>query len=221
MGKKKSTAKQKALKKKPASSTPRHKARRRRSERATRLSYEESCRLLQRLGYPDVGAGGVIPPIPDHRPQIDDDPIGVTFFRTFVGQDIDEGDDDASHRNLENLTLPRTFFGRSYIQHVSFKNTDLSESTLCWNDFSEVDFTDADLSGCDLRASNFSETYFVRANLRDADFRRSTLEACDFTGADMRGAKLTRDQDKYIFLSQEQQGVIDWQESDGEEPPGG
>ena len=63
------------------------------SGRATRLSYEDSCRLLQRLGYPDVGAEGVIPPIPDHRPRFDDDPIGVTFFRTFVGQDIEEGDE--------------------------------------------------------------------------------------------------------------------------------
>jgi uncharacterized protein YjbI with pentapeptide repeats len=191
------------------------------SRRDASLSYEESCKLLQRLGYPDVGAGGVIPPIPDHRPQIDDDPIGVTFFRTFVGQDIDEADDDASHRNLENLTLPRTFFGRSYIQHVSFKNTDLSESTLCWNDFSEVDFTDADLSGCDLRASDFSETYFVRSNLRDADFRRSTFEAVDFNDADMRGAKLTREQAEQFFLSDQQKQLIDWQESDGDEPPGG
>src|SRR2546425_498690 len=119
------------------------------SGRATRLSYEESCRLLQRLGYPDVGAEGVIPPIPDNRPQIDQDPLGVTFFRTRVG---------AGEHDLENLTLPRTFFGKSEVGPVSFKNTDLSESTLCWNDFTEVNFTDADLSRCDLRASFFSET---------------------------------------------------------------
>jgi BTB/POZ domain-containing protein KCTD9 len=191
------------------------------SGRATRLSYENSCRLLQRLGYPDVGAEGVIPPIPDHRPQIDDDPFGVTFFRTFVGQDIEQGDADVSHRNLENLTLPRTLFGRSYIQHVSFKNTDLSESTLCWNDFNEVNFTDADLSGCDLRASIFSEVDFVRTNLRNADLRRSSFEACDFTDADMRGAKLTREQAEEILLSDQQQQVIDWQENEGKEPPGG
>ena len=192
-----------------------------RSRRDARLSYEESCRLLRRLGYPDVGAGGVIPPIPDHRPQIDDDPIGVTFFRTFVGQDIKEGDDDVSHRDLENLTLPRTFFGRSYIQHVSFKNTDLSESTLCWNDFEEVNFTDADLSGCDLRASIFSEVDFVRANLRNADLRHTNFEACDFTDADMRGATLTDEQGEQIDLSEKQRQAIDWQASDGDEPPGG
>src|ERR1035438_7764265 len=106
------------------------------SERATRLSYEDSCRLLQRIGYPDAGAEGVIPPIPDHRPQCDDEaPLGVSFFRTFVGESA-----------LENLTLSRTFFGKSEVGPVSFKNTDLSESTLCWNDFNGVNFTDADLS---------------------------------------------------------------------------
>lgn len=99
------------------------------SGRVTRRSYEESVRLLQRLGYPDAGADGVIPPIPDHRPQCDDEaPLGVSFFRTFVGQDIEQGDEDVSHRDLENLTLPRTFFGKSNVQHVSFRNTDLSES---------------------------------------------------------------------------------------------
>src|SRR3954465_14777751 len=187
------------------------------SGRVTRRSYEESCRLLQRLGYPDAGADGLIPFIPDHRPQCDDEaPLGVSFFRTFVGQDIEEGDEDVSHRDLENLTLPRTFFGRSYIQHVSFKNTDLSESTLCWNDFNEVNFTDADLSGCDLRASIFSEVDFVRANLRNTDLRRSSFEACDFTDADMRGAKLTRGQAEEILLPDQQQQVIDWQENEGE-----
>ncbi len=172
------------------------------SGRATRLSYEESCKLLQRLGYLHSGADGVIPPIPDHRPQCDDEePLGVSFFRTFVGQDIEQGDTDVSHRDLENLTLPRTFFGRSYIQHVSFKNTDLSESTLCWNDFIEVNFTDADLSGADLRASVFRRAAFVRTNLRNADLRRSSFEACDFRDADMREAKLTHKQGEEIDLS--------------------
>ena len=192
------------------------------SGRAARLSYEDSCRLLQRLGYPDVGSEGVIPPIPTHRPQCDDAaPLGVTFFRTFVGQDIEQGDEDVGHRNLENLTLPRTFFGRSEIQHVSFKNTDLSESTLCWNDFTKVNFTDADLSGCDLRASTFNEVDFVRANLRNADLRSATFEACDFKGADMRAAKVSYEQGEEIALSEQQRQEIDWQDSAGEEPPGG
>lgn len=193
-----------------------------RSENPARLSYEESCRLLQRLGYPDVGTAESIPPIPDHRPQCDDEsPLGVTFFRTFVGQDIEQRDEDVGHRDLENLTLPRTFFGRSYIQHVSFRNTDLSESTLCWNEFNGVNFTAADLSGSDLRASTFTDILFVRANLRNADLRRSTFEECDFTDADLVGAKLTPEQGEELGLSEEQKKVIDWQETEGEEPPGG
>ena len=193
-----------------------------RSERPARLSYEESCRRLQQTGYPDVGIEGFIPPMPDHRPQCDDEAsLGVSFFRTFVGQDVEQGDDDESHRDLENLTLPRTFFGRSYIRHVSFRNTDLSESTLCWNEFSGVNFTDADLSGSDLRASTFSDTLLVRANLRNADLRRSTFEGCDFTDADVRGAKLTHEQGEDLVLTEEQKKVIDWQEGEGEKPPGG
>ena len=66
-----------------------------------------------------------------------------------------------------------------------------------------------------------AEIDFVRANLRNADLRRSTFEACDFTDADMHGAKLTREQADQIVLSDDQQQVIDWQESDGEEPSGG
>lgn len=178
------------------------------SQRLPRLSYENSCRLLQRLGYLDAGN---IPLIPDHRPQFDDEePLGVNFFRTLVG----DGD-------LENLTLPRTYFGRSEIGPLSFKNTDLSESSLCWNDFNKVNCTDADLSECDLRASHFSEMVFVRANLRNADLRHCTFEECDFTDAGMRGSKLTHEQGRQILLSNRQQEEIEWHESDGETPPGG
>ncbi len=178
------------------------------SVRGSRLPYQESYELLQRLEYRRVGT---VPPIPDRRPQFDDEePLGVRFFRTL----LEEG-------QLENLTLPRTFFGRSEIASVSFKNTDLSESTLSWNNFSRVSFTDADLSEGDLRASLFNSTILVRANLRNADIRHSTFKECDFTDADMRGAKLTRKQGERIHLSDQQREVIDWQESDGDEPPGG
>jgi uncharacterized protein YjbI with pentapeptide repeats len=177
-------------------------------QRLPRLSYENSCKLLQSLGHLDAGN---IPLVPDHRPEGgDEEPLGVSFFRTFVGDGA-----------FENLTLPRTFFGKSEIGPVSFKNTDLSESTLCWNDFNAVNFTDADLSGCDLRASNFGEIVFVRANLRNADLRQSNFESCDFRDADMRETKLTHKQRQQILLSNRQLGEIDWQESDGEEPFGG
>jgi uncharacterized protein YjbI with pentapeptide repeats len=178
------------------------------SQRQARRTYEESCQVLQSLGYLEPG---VMPPVPDHRPQYDDEePLGVNFFRTLVGQ----GD-------LEDLTLPRTYFGRSEIGPVSFKNTDLSESNLCWNDFNEVDFTNADLSRSDLRASSFGHSHFVGAKLIDADMRQSAFEECDFTDAELRGAKLTREQGDRIILTGKQRNEIDWQDSDGDEPPGG
>lgn len=192
------------------------------SEGIVRRSYEESCKLLQQLGYLDAEDEDAIPPIPNHRPQYDDDePLGVSFFRTLVGQEIEDGDEEANGGDLGNLTLPRTFFGRSSVQHVSFKNTDLSESTLCWNDFNDVNFTDAGLSACDLRGSNFIAVVFVRANLSNADLRNSSFEACDFTNAEMRGAKVTHRQGQAIDLSEEQRRDIDWQDNDGDEPPGG
>jgi uncharacterized protein YjbI with pentapeptide repeats len=166
--------------------------------------------------------------MPDRRPDIYG-ADGVRFFRTWVGvghlfglrpSDPEEWEDVAGHA-LDNLTLPRTFFGRSEISSISFQNTDLSESTLCWNDFIEVNFTDADLSGCDLRASLFRRVAFVRANLRNADLRRSNFEGCDFTAADVAGAKLTRKQGERVHLSDEQRKTIDWQESEGDEPLGG
>lgn len=200
------------------------------SERATRLSYEESCRLLQRYHHLGGGAEGVIPPMPDRRPQYDDEaPLGVRFFRTWVGigrpfglqPSSPEDDVDVPEHALANLTLPRTFLGRSEISRISFQNTDLSESTLCWNDFIEVSFTEADLSESDLRASIFKRVAFVRTNLRNTDLRHSTFKECDFTDADIRAAKLTRKQGERIHLSDKQRKVIDWQDSDGEEPPGG
>jgi BTB/POZ domain-containing protein KCTD9 len=176
--------------------------------RGSRLPYQESYELLQQLEYSEAGA---VPPIPDRRPRFNDEGLfGVRFFRTF-----------RENGKLENLTLPRTYIGKSEFQTVSFANTDLNESVLCWNDFNEVNFADADLSECDLRTSIFRENSFVRANLRNADLRRSRFKDCDFTNADMQGAKLTRMQGEQIHLSDKQQQVIDWQDSDGEEPPGG
>lgn len=174
----------------------------------TRLSYVDSCRRLQ----PTYLSPGDIPPMPDHVPQHDDpEPLGVSFFRTFVG----DGDD------LGNLTLPRTFFNRSEVNHVSFKNTDLSESNLCWNDFIDVDFADAILTGSDLRASIFQRVKFVCSDLRGSDMRRSSFEECIFDGALMEGAILTYEQGRHIELSNEQREGIEWTHDDGPEPGGG
>ena len=73
-----------------------------------RLSYAESILRLQELGFLDPGEQ---PPMPDQMPQPgDDEPLGLRFFRTFVGEGAE----------LSNLTIPRTFFGRSEISGASF-----------------------------------------------------------------------------------------------------
>lgn len=113
-----------------------------------RLNYEESCRELQKLGILNNRS---LPAMPARQSRFDDDVLAVRFFRTQLAS-----------LKLENLSLPRTFFGRSYIIGVSFKGSDLSESILCWNDFTGVDFTDADLSGSDLRATHFNGSELQR-----------------------------------------------------------
>ncbi|MDX2197645.1 MAG: pentapeptide repeat-containing protein [Phycisphaerae bacterium] len=174
---------------------------------AARRSYADSCAELQRLGLLEPGA---IPPIPDHLPQADDDdPSGVSFFRTQV-----DGD-------LSNLTLPRTFFGRSLVRDASFQNTDLSESNLCWCDFVQVDFSRACLRSSDLRGSIFDGVRFVNCDLRNADLRHATFRKCDFAGADLAGAKLGRRLAWSLVLDAHQQASIDWQTFEGETPPGG
>jgi uncharacterized protein YjbI with pentapeptide repeats len=174
----------------------------------SRLSYEDSCKVLQK-NYIDSGH---IPPLPSRIPRYDDpEPTGVSLFRTFIG----EGDD------LSNLTLPRTFIGRTEINNALFKNTNLSESSICWNDLTDVDFTDAILSQSDMRASNFTRVLFVRANLTGVDLRQSTFENCSFEQAIVTGVILTKIQGQMLKLSDLQHAVIDWRDSAGEEPEGG
>jgi len=172
-----------------------------------RLSYDDSCRLLQREELIDPGD---IPPCPKRPPRHDDEVLGVSFFRS-----------ELADAKLEHLTLPRTFFGRSEIRGTSFRGTDFSESTANWNDFVDVDFSSADLSRCDFRACPFQEVRFVGALLVGADFRHCSFEGCDFTGADLAGAKFTKKAAASLQLSSEQQRVIDWQADDGDEPEGG
>lgn len=177
-------------------------------EPQVRWNYEQSCRRLQELGWLDAGD---VPPMPARPPRHDDEEleVAIRFFRTRVSGDF------------SNMTLPRTFFGRSEIAAASFRNTDLSESILCWNDFIGVDFTDASLRGSDLRASIFNGVHFSRSDVRDADLRRSRFHECDFTDADFRGAKLTRPLGAALRLSPRQLESVAWQDSDGEEPSGG
>lgn len=172
-----------------------------------RLSYAESCKSMQ----PRHLERGQVPPLPDGMPQADDEVLGVSFFRTL----LDEEDD------LVNLTLPRTFFGRSEIKRSSFHNTDLTESNLCWNDFEDVNFTDAILVRADLRASSFTRVSFDTADLSNADLRQSNFEHCTFTNATMTGTVLTAEQGALLRLSAKQRAEIVWTEDDGPEPLGG
>lgn len=173
-----------------------------------RLGYEDSCRRLQDK-YLDSGTP---PAMPECMPHPDDDGTsGIRLFRTFVG-----GGDD-----LSNLTLSRSFFGRSEISEALFRGTDFAESYFCWNDFVAVDFTDAVLARCDLRASDFVRVKFVNANLKKSDLRRSSFTDCDFSGAQMDGATLTHSQGAKLTLSDEQRSAINWVGDEGPEPSGG
>ena len=172
-----------------------------------RLSYEESWRALQRDQIIDEGE---IPALPERSPRYDDEVLGVNFFRTALAE-----------AKLENLTLPRTYFGRSEIRATSFQNTDLSESTANWNDLIDVSFKLANLSHCDLRACLLERVSFVEATLTEVDFRGCGFKGCDFSGADLTGAKLTKKAGAALRLTPDQQAVIDWQSEDGDEPDGG
>jgi len=173
-----------------------------------RLTYAESCRQLQKAGHLEQGP---VPPIPNHLPQYDDpEPLGVNFFRTRL-----------ENERLENMTLQRTFFGRSEIVGVSFKNTDLSQSNLCWNDFTDVDFSNATLESSDLRASTFAKVRFNHAMLAKADLRRSTFEGCTFDNTNLTGAVAHHRQKPGLLLTESQVLQMAWTDDDGEEPGGG
>jgi uncharacterized protein YjbI with pentapeptide repeats len=149
--------------------------------------------------------------MPQRVPQYDDEPLGVSIFRTRLADSLD----------LSDLSLPRTFFGRSEIDQVRFRNSDLHESNLCWNDFLAVDFTGADLSHSDMRSSIFKEVRFAASNLAGADLRRSSFVECVFEDAVMKGVALARKQSSAMRLSETQQNEIDWRDDDGPEPNGG
>ncbi len=144
----------------------------------TRKPYRESCQFLKDQQLLEADA---LPELPERAPRHDDEHLGVSFFRMLLA--------DA---RLEYLTLPRSFSARSEIRGISFRGTDLAESTLCWNDFVDVDFGEADLSRADLRASIFQRVNFRAAVLHGADLRQTTFRGCNFADADVTAAKLTR-----------------------------
>lgn len=123
------------------------------------------------------------------------------------------------------LTLPRTYFARSSLERVDFRNTDLSGSRICWNDFDSCDFRCADLSGCDLRASTFTACFFSEADLRGADLRRSLFKGCDFEGADLTGAIIddmsAEPSGFFGRLNDDQRSGVRMVDGPGPEPDGG
>ena len=177
-----------------------------------RLDYRASCERLQALGLLTAGEP---PPQPSRMPRQDDEhPLGVSFFRTFVGS-------EDTPLDLSRLALPRTFMGRSQFQGVSFRGCDLSESRMCWNDFVQVDFGEALLIKADLRASVYEQVCFDGADLSGADLRSCELDRCTFEGAIMKGTQVVREQAAELELSPSQTGDILWHLSAGDEPPGG
>jgi hypothetical protein len=178
-----------------------------------RRTLEETWAVLEARGMRMPRTADGRPFVKPQMPNIGDDELGFSIFR----YEIRSGD-------YSNLTLPRTNFGRSLIQHVTFANTDLSESWMCWNDFEDCDFSGADLTGCDMRASNFRRCKFAGASLRGADLRRSLFEDCDFLGADVTGAVVVPDLGITCveeYLTEQQGLVLAWSDDHGPEPPGG
>jgi hypothetical protein len=154
------------------------------------------------------------PFVPSQMPNHDDDELGFSFFRTSAEED-----------DYSDCTLPRTFFGRSGLTNVSFRNADLYGSRMCWNDFVGCDFSKADLSGCDMRASKFKGCKFDGANLEEADLRRSSFEGSSFKAANLKGAVMDNDSaadwDAERHLSRAQVAAVVWHDDPGEEPAGG
>jgi hypothetical protein len=180
----------------------------------TRRSLQDSWRYLEAEDEEAPRHPDGRPFIPDRMPSFDDDkPFGLRYFRSGLE------DADRCH-----LTMPRTYFGRSWFIRINYSDSELTESRMCWNDFDDCDFSGADLSGCDMRASIYTGCKFIGAVLRGADLRRSTFQECDFAGADLTGA-VAVDADfqgcVQDFLTDEQQAVMAWAEDLGPEPPGG
>jgi len=176
----------------------------------TRRSVEATWDLLQSLGHEPPRDSDGKPFVLNRMPRYDDRELRLSYFRCGL-----------SDVALCNLTLPRTFFGRSSFEGVAFSNSNISESRMCWNDFVECDFSGADLSCCDLRASLFDRCIFRGVNLSGADLRRSEFARCVFTDAVLNDAKLTRFEGFALGLSTSKKSTICWQWFAGELPGGG
>src|SRR5271170_5636333 len=94
-----------------------------------RQSLEATWKYLENDGLEMPRKTDGTPFVPPTMPNHDDpEPLGFSYFKNGL-----------ENADLGNLSLPRTFFGRSSFDRVSFNNTDLSESRMCWNDFNGCD----------------------------------------------------------------------------------
>lgn len=174
-----------------------------------RRTLDETWAVLEARGEEMPRTAGGAPLVPSSKPRVDDEVLGFSVFRTRL-----DGE-------WSSLTLPRTFFGRSLVEHATFHDSDLSESVLCWNDFVQVDFSKAVLAGADLRASSFEGCSFDDASLRGADLRGSSFFGCTFARADLQGVLVERGASWLPSLSADQRALLTLTSSAGDEPPGG
>lgn len=176
------------------------------AKKAKRMTFAESWAFLKRKRLMSLKGS---PSVIDHHAGWDreGDPTNIDFFRT-AWEDAD----------LANLTIPRLYINRSDLQQVSFRNSDLNQSFMCWNDFVDCDFTDADLTCCDMRRSLFRGCKFIRCKMVAAYLSGSEFDDCDFTDADLRGAIIDTDTD--IDLTDEQMNVLECV-MESPEPKGG
>ncbi|HEY9713800.1 MAG TPA: pentapeptide repeat-containing protein [Chroococcales cyanobacterium] len=175
-----------------------------------RKSIPETWSDLQERGIPMPFDSNGNPFVPIKMPRFDDEELGFQFFKEF-----------AEHLNLDNLSLPKTYVGRSELKLITFINTDLSSSSMCWNDFIACDFSDADLSNSDLRFAIFAGCKFDGAHLSGTDLRGSTFVTCSFGGATMNNATVETDNALRADLSEDQIKAITWAPDAGPEPDGG
>lgn len=175
-----------------------------------RRSLEETWQRLSEDGFDMPRRVDGSPYVPPRKPRFDDETLGFSFFK--------EG---LSDEDLNGLELPRTFFGRSCIERISLRFTNLCQSNLCWNDFVDCDFSAADLTDSDLRASLFERCRFDGAVLVRADLRLSTFVECRFVDADLTDARLTLSQKNRLPLTPAQQNSVVWKLRAGAHPSGG
>jgi uncharacterized protein YjbI with pentapeptide repeats len=184
---------------------------------STRRDVDATWRHLEGIGIrmprDQTGARFVLPRMPcvDDEESDDEESVGLCFFRDYQ-----------SEADFRDLTLPRTFFGRSLLERVCFANSDLTESRMCWNDFVSCDFRKADMARCDLRASIFEACDFAGANLRGADLRRARFNRCRFTNTQLASA-IAEDVNSNLIdsLSDDQLASMDLRPDGGPEPEGG